>query len=51
MLQRGRNPGEVVPLVLTTHEASEAAVVRALSAIGRLDPVMEPPRMIRIEAF
>ena len=51
MLQRGRNPGEVVPLVLTTHEASEAAVVRALSAIGRLDPVMEPPRMIRIETF
>ncbi len=51
MLQRGRDPGEVVPLVLTTHEAQEAAVVRALGAIGRLDPVMEPPRMIRIEAF
>lgn len=51
MLQRGRDPGEVVSLVLTTHKAHEAAVVRALNAIGRLDPVMEPPRMIRIEAF
>ncbi len=51
MLQRGRNPGELVPVVLTTHEAQEAAVVSALAAIDRLDTVLEPPRMIRIEAF
>ena len=51
MLQRGRNPGELVPVVLTTHESQEAAVVRALAAIDRLDTVLEPPRMIRIEAF
>ena len=51
MLQRGRNPGELVPVVLTTHESDEAAVVRALDAIDRLDTVLEPPRMIRIEAF
>ena len=51
MLQRGRNPGELVPVVLTTHEAREAAVVSALAAIDRLDTVLEPPRMIRIEAF
>ena len=51
MLQRGRNPGELVPVVLTTHESHEAAVVRALDAIDRLDTVLEPPRMIRIEAF
>ena len=51
MLQRGRNPGELVPVVLTTHESREAAVVRALAAIDRLDTVLEPPRMIRIEAF
>ena len=38
-------------MVLTTHEADEAAVVRTLAAIDRLDPVLEPPRMIRIEAF
>ncbi len=51
MLQRGRNPGEPVPVVLTTHESREAAVVRALAAIDRLDTILEPPRMIRIEAF
>lgn len=51
MLQRGRNPGELVPVVLTTHESHEAAVVCALAAIDRLDTVLEPPRMIRIEAF
>ena len=51
MLQRGRNPGDLVPVVLTTHESQEAAVVRALAAIDRLDTVLEPPRMIRIEAF
>ncbi len=51
MLQRGRNPGELVPVVLTTHESQEAAVVNALAAIDRLDTVLEPPRMIRIEAF
>ena len=51
MLQRGRNPGELVPVVLTTHEANEAAVVSALTAIDRLETVLEPPRMIRIEAL
>ena len=51
MLQRGRNPGELVPVVLTTHEAQESAVVSALAAIDHLDTVLEPPRMIRIEAF
>lgn len=51
MLQRGRNPGEPVPVVLTTHEAREAALVRALAEIDRLETVLEPPRMIRIEAF
>jgi len=51
MLQRGRNPGDLVPVVLTTHESSEASVVQALDAINRLDTVLEPPRMIRIEAL
>ena len=51
MLQRGRNPGELVPVVLTTHESHEASVVRALAAIDGLDTVLEPPRTIRIEAF
>jgi homoserine dehydrogenase len=49
MLQRSRNPGEAVPVVLTTHDAAEASMSRALAAIERLGTVLEPPRMIRIE--
>jgi homoserine dehydrogenase len=49
MIQRGRSPGEAVPIVLTTHETEEAAMRRALDRIARLDTVTEPPRMIRIE--
>jgi len=50
LLQRGRAaPGQAVPVVMITHEAEEAAMVRALSQIGKLSAVMEPPRMIRIE--
>ena len=49
LIQRKRNPGDVVPVVLTTHETEEAALLRALSRIARLDTVLEPPRMIRIE--
>jgi homoserine dehydrogenase len=49
MIQRGRSPGEAVPVVLTTHETEEAAMRRALSRIGALSTVLEPPRMIRIE--
>ncbi len=49
MLQRSRNPGEAVPVVLTTHEAAEASMARALASIERLGTVLEPPHMIRIE--
>ena len=51
MIQRGRAPGEAVPVVLTTHVTVEAAMRRALAAIEALDTVLEPPRMIRIEDF
>ena len=51
MIQRGRAPGEAVPIVLTTHVTVEAAMRRALAAIETLDTVLEPPRMIRIEDF
>ncbi len=51
MIQRGRAPGEAVPVVLTTHATVEAAMRRALDAIAALDTVLEPPRMIRIEDF
>ncbi|MEX2454137.1 MAG: ACT domain-containing protein, partial [Rhodospirillaceae bacterium] len=49
MLQRGRSPGESVPVVLTMHDTEEAAMQRALARIAGLDSVVEPPRMIRIE--
>jgi len=49
MLQRGRAPGEAVPVVLVTHETNEAAMRAALAKIGELGAVMEPPSMIRIE--
>jgi homoserine dehydrogenase len=49
MLQRGRSPGEAVPVVLTTHETNEAAMGEALARIGAMDAVLEDPAMIRIE--
>ena len=51
LIQRGRNPGDGVPVVLTTHETGEAAMRRALERIAALDAVLERPRMIRIEAL
>ena len=51
MLQRGRAPGEPVPVVLTTHETEEAAMGRALAHISALDTMVAPPRMIRIETL
>ncbi len=49
MLQRGRAPGEAVPVVLVTHETNEAAMHRALDQIAALDAVLELPTLIRIE--
>jgi len=49
MLQRGRSPGEAVPVVLVTHETNEAAMRTALARIAALDVVLEAPTLIRIE--
>jgi len=49
MLQHGRKPGEAVPIVLVTHETSEAAMNRAIARIGGLAAVLEAPALIRIE--
>jgi len=51
LIQRARNPGEPVPIVLTTHKTNEADMMNVLERIGALDVVLEPPRMIRIEAL
>jgi homoserine dehydrogenase len=49
MLQRGRAPGEAVPVVLVTHETPESAMRAALARIAALDAVMESPTLVRIE--
>jgi homoserine dehydrogenase len=49
MLQRGRAPGEAVPVVLTTHETEEGRMRAALRRIAALDTVVERPVLIRIE--
>jgi homoserine dehydrogenase len=49
MIQPGRKPGEVVPMVMTLHETEEAAMNRAAARIAKFEAVVEPPRFIRIE--
>ena len=51
MLQRGRAPGEAVPVVVTTHECEEAAMQAALARLSALDSVLEKPALIRIETL
>ncbi|MFZ6763740.1 homoserine dehydrogenase [Pseudoroseomonas sp. WGS1072] len=51
MIQRGRAPGEAVPVVLTTHDCQESAMRAALQRIVALEAVLEPPALIRIETF
>ena len=51
LIQRARNPLEPVPIVLTTHETTEAQMTGALARIGALPTVLEPPHMIRIESL
>jgi homoserine dehydrogenase len=51
VLQRARDPGEAVPVVLTTHEAKEADMAEAVKQIHSLDAVAESPCIIRIESF
>jgi homoserine dehydrogenase len=51
LLQRGRAPGEAVPVVITTHDTTESRMTQALARIEQLDSVLEKPRMIRIEAL
>ena len=51
MLQRGRDPGEPVPVVLITHECKEKALTKAMEQISALKAIAEKPRIIRIEAL
>lgn len=53
MVQRGRSSsaGQSVPVVITTHETDEASMLKALARIEKQKSVLEPPRLIRIEAL
>lgn len=50
MIQQSREEGKPVPVVMTTHETTEADMVAALDAIEKLEKVTEKPCMIRIES-
>ncbi len=49
MIQKGRESGKVVPIVIRTHEAREKAVRQAIRAIDRLSAVRAKSTVIRIE--
>lgn len=51
LIQSGRDPGEIVPVVLTTHETEDAAIRRSVAKIAELEAVTEEPRVLRIEAI
>ncbi|MGG5890307.1 homoserine dehydrogenase [Falsiroseomonas sp. HC035] len=51
MLQRGRAPGEAVPVVVTTHDCEEQQMRAAIARIQSLEAVVEKPALIRIEAL
>jgi homoserine dehydrogenase len=51
MLQRGRAPGEAVPVVVTTHDCEEAQMRAAILRIEALEAVVETPALIRIETL
>jgi homoserine dehydrogenase len=49
MIQRGRDPGQPVPVVLMTHKARFADIQEACARIDKLRTSIEPPRAIRVE--
>lgn len=49
VMQKGRHKAASVPIVMLTHEAFERDVRKALAEIDRLDEVMAPTQIIRIE--
>jgi homoserine dehydrogenase len=49
VIQKGRQEGGSVPIVMLTHEAQERNVRKAVSLIDRLDEVTDKTVMIRVE--
>lgn len=51
MIQRGRDPGQPVSVVITTHECSREAIRAASARISALKSVAALPTILRIERF
>ena len=51
MIQRGRDPGQAVSVVITTHECSREAIRAASQKIAKLKSVAAEPTILRIERF
>lgn len=49
MMQRGRAPGQPVPIVLTSHETRHADMLAAVEAIAALESCVEKPCLLAIE--
>ena len=49
VIQKGREVEGAVPIVMLTHEALEKNVIQALDEMRRLDVVLAPTQLIRIE--
>jgi homoserine dehydrogenase len=49
VIQRGPMGGSSVPIVMMTHQAKESSIKKALAEIKRLNVVIEPAQMMRIE--
>ncbi|MES1151296.1 MAG: homoserine dehydrogenase, partial [Dongia sp.] len=49
MIQRARAPGDRVPVVITTHETSQAQVSRVVERLASVKTVLEPPHVMSIE--
>ncbi len=50
LLQRGRAAKGGVYLVITTHATTEARAADVVAALDKLDNILEPPALLRIEA-
>ena len=51
VIQHSHKPGEVVQLVVMTHDTLESSMAKALAAIEQLGSVKEKPYMIRMETL
>jgi homoserine dehydrogenase len=49
LIQHGRDPGQPVTVVLTTHEAQQSDIARACETVSAHSSIIEPPCALRIE--